>query len=139
MAYNDLDTERINEQLELIAAHIPTIFYMVIVTADGLSTTKWTPDDAMPSQKSIEEDRYMAMSAAHLSLGERVSKEVGCGDYQLSMIRGNIGTIFQFMIDDKYVLSLGMREVKSIDALLATVKNRWDELLRLLDVETPQL
>ena len=65
-------TEKLVARLRELQAATPDIEASVIVSVDGLTIASALPQDA-------EEDRVSAMSAAMLSLGERIAMELGRG------------------------------------------------------------
>ena len=64
-----------------IASLIPDIEASAVVSVDGLSIASALP-------QGVEEDRVSAMSAAMLSLGERIASELGRGTLEQVYIKG---------------------------------------------------
>ncbi|MCS7179638.1 MAG: roadblock/LC7 domain-containing protein, partial [Anaerolineae bacterium] len=64
--------ERLVERLREFQRNTPEVEASVLVSVDGLTIAS-----ALPS--GVEEDRVSAMSAAMLSLGERIAGELGRG------------------------------------------------------------
>ena len=74
-------TQKLIDRLRDMQASSPDIEGSALVSVDGLSiATALTPE--------IEEDRVSAMSAAMLSLGERIASELGRGELEQVYIRG---------------------------------------------------
>ena len=65
-------TERMVERLRELQVSSTDIEAAAIVSVDGLSIASSLP-------QGVEEDRVSAMSAAMLSLGERIASELGRG------------------------------------------------------------
>jgi predicted regulator of Ras-like GTPase activity (Roadblock/LC7/MglB family) len=74
------------ERLRAMQAAAPDIEASAIVSVDGLIM-------ASALQQGVEEDRVSAMSAAMLSLGERISGELGRGGLEQVYIKGDAGAI----------------------------------------------
>lgn len=91
---NELMVERLREMQ--IAS--PDIEASAVVSVDGLIIASALPGDA-------EEDRVSAMSAAMLSLGERISGELGRGNLEQVFIRGNEGYVILTAVGEEAVLT----------------------------------
>ncbi|MEX2160952.1 MAG: roadblock/LC7 domain-containing protein [Anaerolineales bacterium] len=89
--------QMVNRLRELQAA-APDIVASAVVTADGLSLASALPSD-------IEEDRVAAMSAAMLSLGERISSELQRGTFEEVYIRGDQGMVLLTAVGRDAVLT----------------------------------
>lgn len=91
---NELMVERLREMQ--IAS--PDIEASAVVSVDGLIIASALPGDA-------EEDRVSAMSAAMLSLGERISGELGRGNLEQVFIRGHEGYVILTAVGEEAVLT----------------------------------
>ncbi len=131
-------TDLLNEQLGIIASHIPTVYVMSLISTDGLIITEWPLPDTEISQVGgySEESRYTAMAAATLSIGERIADEMAGGNHNLTILQGELGTIFLVVVGDT-VFQFGVRQYRSVDEVLWILQQQWGELLRLLDVAEP--
>lgn len=87
----------VNRLRELQAA-APDIVASAVVTADGLSLASALPGD-------VEEERVAAMSAAMLSLGERISAELQRGTFEEVYIRGDQGMVLLTSVGRDAVLT----------------------------------
>ncbi|MFQ5617121.1 MAG: roadblock/LC7 domain-containing protein, partial [Anaerolineales bacterium] len=76
----------------------PDIEASAVVSVDGLIMAS-----ALPAE--TEEDRVSAMSAAMLSLGERISHELGRGILDEVYIRGETGFVVLTAIGEEAVLT----------------------------------
>ena len=82
----DMRVDQLVERLRAMQAAAPDIEASAVVSVDGLIM-------ASALQQGIEEDRVSAMSAAMLSLGERISGELGRGNLEQVYIKGKEGSI----------------------------------------------
>src|SRR5574341_1719710 len=78
--------EQMVERLRSLQASAPDIEASAIVSVDGLIMASSLP-------QGVEEDRVSAMSAAMLSLGERISGELGRAGLEQVYIKGDAGAI----------------------------------------------
>jgi len=76
----------------------PDIEASAVVSVDGLIIASALPNE-------VEEDRVSAMSAAMLSLGERISTELGRGNLEQVYIKGGDGFVILTSIGDEAVLT----------------------------------
>src|SRR4030065_1057210 len=76
----------------------PDIEASAVVSVDGLIMASALPSD-------IEEDRVSAMSAAMLSLGERIALELGRGALDQVYIRGGTGFVVLTSVGEEAVLT----------------------------------
>lgn len=99
-------TEQLNERLRDLQASSGDVEAAAIVSVDGLSMASSLP-------ANIEEDRVSAMSAAMLSLGERISSELGRGLLEQVYIKGENGYVILTAVGEEAVLTvLARREAK---------------------------
>ena len=76
----------------------PDIEASAVVSVDGLTIASALPSD-------VEEDRVSAMSAAMLSLGERIATELGRGSLDQVYIKGESGYVVLMAIGEDAVLT----------------------------------
>ena len=88
------------DRLRELQASSPDIEASAIVSVDGLSIASALP-------QGVEEDRVSAMSAAMLSLGERIANELGRGSLEQVYIKGEKGYVV--------LMSVGEEETKGND------------------------
>jgi predicted regulator of Ras-like GTPase activity (Roadblock/LC7/MglB family) len=99
-------SQRMVDRLRELRASSPDIEASAVVSADGLIVASDLPAAA-------EEERVSAMSAAILSLGERISKELGRGPLDQVYIRGADGFVFLMPAGEEAVLTiLARRDAK---------------------------
>ena len=99
-------TERMVDELRNLQFNSSDIEASAVVSVDGLIMAS-----ALPS--GIEEDRVSAMSAAMLSLGERIAGELGRGFLDQVYIKGENGYVILMSVGEEAVLTaLARREAK---------------------------
>ncbi len=79
-------SQLIVERLRDMQASSPDIEASAVVSVDGLTIASALP-------QGVEEDRVAAMSAAMLSLGERIAAELGRGSLEQVYIKGSNGYV----------------------------------------------
>src|SRR6266849_9921118 len=99
-------TELMVDRLRDLQAGTTDIQASAVVSVDGLIMAS-----ALPS--NVEEDRVSAMSAAMLSLGERIASELKRGALDQVYIRGEHGYVFLSAVGEEAVLTvLARKEAK---------------------------
>ena len=96
-------TEQMIERLRDLQVSSPAVEAAAIVSVDGLSMAS-----SMPA--GVEEDRVAAMSAAMLSLGERIASELGRGSLEQVYIKGQKGYVILMAVGEEAVLTVLARE-----------------------------
>ncbi len=91
-------TDLLTEALYTLQAGASAIEASAIVSVDGLIIAS-----ALPA--GSEEDRVSAMSAAMLSLGERIAIELGRGSLEQVYIKGDRGYVILMSIGEDAVLT----------------------------------
>ena len=87
------------EELKILQVSSSDIQASALVSVDGLIIASALPEN-------VEEDRVSAMSAAMLSLGERISLELRRGDLDQVYIRGDLGYVMLTSVGDEAVLTV---------------------------------
>ncbi len=99
-------TEQLVARLRDLQASSEGVEAAAIVSVDGLSIASSLP-------AGIEEDRVSAMSAAMISLGERISSELGRGLLMQLYVKGENGYVILNAIGEEAVLTvLARREAR---------------------------
>ncbi len=99
-------TEQLVARLRDLQASSEGVEAAAIVSVDGLSIASSLP-------AGIEEDRVSAMSAAMVSLGERISSELGRGLLMQIYVKGENGYVILNAIGEEAVLTvLARREAR---------------------------
>jgi hypothetical protein len=96
-----------------------------VVSVDGL-----TMASALPA--SVEEDRVSAMSAAMLSLGERIATELGRGKLDQVYIKGQTGYVILMSIEREAVLTVLARDRAKLGLLFLDMRRAAEDLATLL-------
>ena len=92
-------SQQLVEELKKLQVSSPDIQASAIVSVDGLIIASALP-------RNVEEDRVSAMSAAMLSLGERISHELSRGDLDQVYIRGDNGYVMLMAVGEDAVLTI---------------------------------
>jgi len=113
------------ERLRDLQATSPDIEASAIVSVDGLSIASALPQD-------VEEDRVSAMSAAMLSLGERIASELGRGSLDQVYIRGEKGFVILMSVGEEAVLTVLARERAKLGLLFLDMRRATEDLYELI-------
>jgi hypothetical protein len=98
--------DQLNARLRDLQTNSENIEGAAIVSVDGLPL-------ASSLMQGYEEDRVSAMSAAMLSLGERISSELGRGGLQQVYVKGENGYVILNAVGEEAVLTvLARKEAK---------------------------
>jgi predicted regulator of Ras-like GTPase activity (Roadblock/LC7/MglB family) len=103
----------------------PDIIASAVVSVDGLTMASALPSD-------VEEDRVAAMSAAMLSLGERISGELGRGGLDEVYIRGEEGFVLLTAVGDEAVLTALARDEAKLGMIFLEMRRAAEELEQLV-------
>jgi len=106
-------------------ASSPDVEGSAIVSVDGLSI-------ASALRQEIEEDRVSAMSAAMLSLGERIASELGRGILEQVYIRGENGYVLLMAVGEEAVLTVMARKEAKLGLILLEMKRAVEDLVSLI-------
>jgi uncharacterized protein len=118
-------TEQLVARLRDLQASSGDVEAAAIVSVDGLSIASSLPG-------SIEEDRVSAMSAAMLSLGERISTELGRGRLQQVYIKGVNGYIILTSVGEEAVLTVMARKEARLGLIFLDVARTVQDLERII-------
>jgi uncharacterized protein len=117
-----IQISRLKELLERFVSSTPDLQGAALVSLDGLPLTSVLPSN-------FDEERIAAMSAAMLSLGERIGKEFARGAVDRIMVEGETGySILNNCGEEAVLIVMASKEAKkgltflSIKRLLAEVK-----------------
>ena len=119
-------TELMVSRLRDMQAASPDIEASAVVSVDGLSMASALPGD-------VEEDRVSAMSAAMLSLGERISSELGRGTLEQVYIRGGQGYVILTAVGEEAVLTALAREQAKVGLIFLEMRRAAEDLNRLVN------
>lgn len=118
-------TQIMVERLRELQASSPDIEASAIVSVDGLSIASALPRD-------VEEDRISAMSAAMLSLGERISSELGRGELEQVYIKGEKGFVVLMSIGEEAVLTALAREQAKLGLIFLDMRRAVEDFAKLI-------
>jgi len=118
-------TELMVDRLRDLQASSPDVEASAVVSVDGLTIASALPSD-------VEEDRVSAMSAAMLSLGERIATELGRGILDQVYIRGENGFVILMSVGEEAVLTVLAREQAKLGLLFLDMRRAADDLTQLI-------
>lgn len=118
-------TELMVDRLRELQASSPDVEAAAVVSVDGLTMASALPRD-------VEEDRVAAMSAAMLSLGERIATELGRGTLNQVHIRGEHGYVILTSVGQDAVLTVLAREQAKLGLLFLDMRRATDDLSKLV-------
>ncbi|OQX65581.1 MAG: hypothetical protein B5M51_00315 [Anaerolinea sp. 4484_236] len=113
------------DRLREMQASSPDIEGSAIVSVDGLSI-------ASALQQEIEEDRVSAMSAAMLSLGERIASELGRGVLEQVYIRGENGFVVLMAVGKEAVLTALASKKAKLGLIFLDMRRAVEDLVKLI-------
>jgi predicted regulator of Ras-like GTPase activity (Roadblock/LC7/MglB family) len=96
-----------------------------VVSVDGLTIASALPRD-------VEEDRVSAMSAAMLSLGERIATELGRGQLDQVYIRGESGFVILMSVGGNAVLTVLARDKAKLGLIFLDMRRAAEDLTGML-------
>jgi predicted regulator of Ras-like GTPase activity (Roadblock/LC7/MglB family) len=117
--------EMMVDRLRNMQAAAPDIEASAVVSVDGLIM-------ASALQQGVEEDRVSAMSAAMLSLGERISTELGRKGLEQVSIKGDKGSIVLTAIGEEAVLTVMARQDAKLGMILLEMRRAAEDIFKLV-------
>lgn len=118
-------TDQMVSRLREMQAAAPDIIASAVVSVDGLIMAS-----ALPGE--VEEDRVSAMSAAMLSLGERIAGELGRGVLEQVYIRGDSGYVILTAVGEEAVLTALAREEAKLGLVFLEMRRAAEELTKVV-------
>lgn len=118
-------TEQMIERLRDLQVSSPSVEAAAIISVDGLSIASSMPAD-------VEEDRVAAMSAAMLSLGERIAGELGRGVLDQVYIKGEAGYVILMAIGEEAVLTVLARKDARLGLIFLDMRRAVEDLAVLI-------
>ena len=113
------------DRLLALQASSPDTEASAVVSVDGLSIASALP-------QGVEEDRVSAMSAAMLSLGERIASELGRGILEQVYIKGQKGYVVLMSVGQEAVLTALAREHAKLGLILLDMRRAVEDLSKLI-------
>ncbi|MEM6435702.1 MAG: roadblock/LC7 domain-containing protein [Cyanobacteria bacterium P01_D01_bin.115] len=120
-----INLEKLNAILQSFVSGTNDVQGVALVTPDGLPLASILPSE-------MDEERVAAMSAAMLSLGERIGGELARGSMDRIFVEGNSG--YGILIDcgsDAVLLALASRAAKQ-GILMLEIKRAVEEIKLIL-------
>jgi uncharacterized protein len=118
-------TEQLVDRLSDLQRSSGDVEAAAIVSVDGLSMASIMPP-------GIEEDRVSAMSAAMISLGERISSELGRGTLEQVYVKGETGYVILNSIGEEAVLTVIARQEARLGLIFLDIGRTVEDLETLL-------
>jgi uncharacterized protein len=118
-------TELMVDRLRDLQSTTPEIEASAVVSVDGLIIASSLP-------AGVEEDRVSAMSAAMLSLGERIASELGRGTLDQVYVKGDNGYVILMSIGEEAVLTTLVRKAAKLGLIFLDMRRTADDLERLV-------
>ncbi len=117
--------ESMVKRLRELQANTPDVEASAVVSVDGLIIASALPQE-------VEEDRVSAMSAAMLSLGERIASELGRGALDQVYIHGDNGFVILMAVGNDAVLTVLAREQAKLGLVFLEMKRAAEDLSKLV-------
>ena len=118
-------TERLVDRLRSLQMSTPDVEASALVSVDGLII-------ASALHANVEEDRVSAMSAAMLSLGERIAGELGRGTLDQVYIRGDNGFVILSAVGEEAVLTVLARKDAKLGLVFLDMRRAAEDLISLV-------
>ncbi|RRR65476.1 MAG: hypothetical protein EI684_23015 [Candidatus Viridilinea halotolerans] len=118
-------TEEMVRHLKALSMNTPDIEASAVVSVDGLIMASALPSD-------VEEDRVSAMSAAMLSLGERIANELRRGQLDQVFVRGEDGYVILMAIGEEAVLTALAQSRAKLGLVFLDMRRTANELVNLV-------
>jgi predicted regulator of Ras-like GTPase activity (Roadblock/LC7/MglB family) len=118
-------TEQMTDRLRDLQTGSTDVEASALVSVDGLIMASALPPD-------VEEDRVSAMSAAMLSLGDRIAAELGRGMLDQVYIRGNNGYVLLLDVGEEAVLTVLARQEAKLGMIFLDMKRAAEDLGKLV-------
>ena len=118
-------TQLMVDRLRELQASSPDIEASAVVSVDGLPIASALP-------QGVEEDRVSAMSAAMLSLGERIATELGRGSLEQVFIKGEKGYVVLMSAGQDAVLTALARKPAKLGLIFLDMRRAVEDLVKLI-------
>ena len=117
------------DRMQALQQSSPDIMATAVVSVDGLIIAS----NLLPE---MSEDRVSAMSAAMLSLGEQISKEMGRGSLEQVHIKGDNGYVVLISVGEKAVLTALVNQQAKLGMIFLEMRHAADELAGILQQDS---
>ncbi|MHA1687675.1 MAG: roadblock/LC7 domain-containing protein [Candidatus Heimdallarchaeaceae archaeon] len=129
---SDIDMKVINEQLKNCLNDLrfrsPGIVDIAVVSIEGLPITSIVIEN-------VEETRFAAMTAAMLSLGERVAAELNKGNLKKIFVEGENGYIITMQAGENAVLTVSSTADAKLGLLFLDMERAAKTIAKILNGE----
>ena len=129
---SDIDMKAINEQLKNCLNDLrfrsPGIVDIAVVSIEGLPITSIVIEN-------VEETRFAAMTAAMLSLGERVAAELNKGNLKKIFVEGENGYIITMQAGENAVLTVSSTADAKLGLLFLDMERAAKTIAKILSIE----
>jgi len=122
---NESRSSKLVEILQDLQVSSPGIQASAVVSVDGLTIASALP-------QNVQEDRVAAMSAAMLSLGERISSELGRGDLDQVYIKGEMGYVMLMSVGEDAVLTTLAKAKAKLGLIFLDMQRAIDEIAEII-------
>src|SRR3970040_1086494 len=113
--------EQLGKRLRELQTNTTDVEASAVVSVDGLIIASSLPG-------GVEEDRVSAMSAAMLSLGERIAGELGRGGWDEVYIHGSSGYVLMTGAGTEAVLTVLAREQARLGLILLEMRRAAEDI-----------
>jgi len=117
--------QQIVDRLRELQASSSDIEASAVVSVDGLTIASALP-------QTVEEDRVSAMSAAMLSLGERIAGELGRGNLDQVYVKGEHGYVVLMSIGEDAVLTALAHEQAKLGLIFLDMRRAASDIANLI-------
>jgi len=118
-------TEQLISRLQDLQTSSTDVEASAVVSVDGLIIASALPP-------TVEEDRVSAMSAAMLSLGERIASELGRGVLSQVYVKGDQGYVLLMSVGREAVLTVLARQEAKLGLIFLDMRRAAEDLAVLL-------
>jgi predicted regulator of Ras-like GTPase activity (Roadblock/LC7/MglB family) len=119
------NSQQLVDRLRSLKAASSDIEGSMIINVDGLSIASALP-------RAVAEDRVSAMSAAMLSLGRRIARDLGRGTLEQIYVKGQNGFVILMSAGEKAVLTTLVTEKAKMGLVFLDMHRAADDLLKLI-------
>lgn len=121
-----LNPQPLINRIRAMQQGLPEVEAAAVISLDGLLIASALPE-------RISEDRISAMSAAMLSLGEQINKEVGLGKLDQLYTRGANGYVVLLAVGQSAVLTTLVKPEAKLGILFLELRKTAEDLAQLLN------
>jgi len=118
-------SQQMVERLRMLQGASADIEASAVVSVDGLSMASALP-------QGVEEERVSAMSAAMLSLGDRIADELGRGKVEQVYVKGQNGYVILVSVGEEAVLTVLAREKAKLGLIFLDMHRATEDLVRMI-------